>query len=107
MNLPKVITDLVKAQYHHDSIAYANCFSETGIMHDEGKTQTGRMEIQKWIADSNQKYQAVMKPLNYIENNDKGILSAEISGTFDGSPIILNFHFEFNEGLIQSLRITG
>ncbi|HEY1047691.1 MAG TPA: nuclear transport factor 2 family protein [Bacteroidia bacterium] len=107
MNLPKVIADLVKAQDQHDSIAYANCFSETGVMHDEGKTQTGRIEIQKWIAGSNLKYKTVMKPLNYRESDNKGILAAEISGTFDGSPIVLNFHFEFKQGLIQSLKITG
>ena len=45
MTLPLVITNLVKAQDSFDNDAYANCFSESGILFDEGKTQTGRNEI--------------------------------------------------------------
>lgn len=107
MNLPKVITDLVKAQDNHDSVAYANCFSETGVMFDEGKTHTGRTEIQHWIAEGNQKYKTVMKPIEFTETGTTSVLSAEISGTFDGSPIVLKFHFEIIDGLIQSLKVTG
>ncbi len=35
------------------------------------------------------------------------ILSAEISGTFEGSPVVLNYHFKLEDGLIQSLKIMG
>jgi hypothetical protein len=107
MNLPKVIADLVKAQDNYDSVAYANCFSETGVMFDEGKTHQGRTEIQHWIAKGNEKYKTVMKPIAFTETDTSSVLSAEISGTFDGSPIHLNFHFELNNGFIQSLKITN
>jgi len=33
-------------------------------------------------------------------------LTAEISGTFDGSPIILKYYFEIKENKIISLRIS-
>lgn len=46
-----------------------------------------------------------MKPLKY--NEKENILSAEISGTFPGSPVILKYLFELSDGLIQSLKITG
>lgn len=107
MNLPKVVTDLIKAQNEFDSVAYANCFSETGVMHDEGKTHTGRLEIQHMINEANKKYQSVMKPLEYTENGTASVLSAEVSGTFPGSPITLKFHFEIVEGQIQNLKVTG
>lgn len=45
MNLPKVITDLVKAQDNFDSTAYANCFTETTVVADEGNTYHGKTEI--------------------------------------------------------------
>ncbi|WP_343522122.1 nuclear transport factor 2 family protein [Pedobacter sp.] len=106
MNLPKIITDLVNAQNSFDSIAYANCFSETAVVFDEGKTQNGRTEIHHWIEESNEKYRSVMKPLEYTENGTSGILSAECSGTFPGSPIILKFHFDITDGLIQQLKVT-
>ncbi|WP_277017069.1 nuclear transport factor 2 family protein [Flavobacterium lindanitolerans] len=107
MNLPKIITDLVNAQNSFDSIAYTNCFSETAVVFDEGKTHNGRIEIQHWIEESNEKYRSVMKPLEYTENGTSSVLSAECSGTFPGSPIVLKFHFDIVDGLIQHLKVTG
>lgn len=107
MKIPNVVQELIKAQNNFDSEAYANLFSETGVAHDEGKTHTGRKEIQKWIAEANEKYKSVMQPVEYIGTDNKGILSAEVSGTFEGSPAVLKFNFEINEGLIQSLKVTG
>jgi len=107
MNLPKVITDLIKAQDHFDSVAYVDCFSETAMVFDEGKMHKGRLEIQQWIEEGNQKYRTVMKPIAYSDNGTTGVLSTEISGSFDGSPIILKFHFDIIDGQIQYLKITG
>ena len=105
MNLPKVIADLMQAQNNFDSLAYSDCFSETAVVFDEGKTHTGKMEIQQWIKKANEEYQTVMKPLEYSVT--KEILKAEISGNFPGSPIVLSYHFELNNGFIQSLKISG
>lgn len=105
MNLPKVITDLVEAQNNFDSLAYADCFSETAVVFDEGKTYTGKKEIQEWIKEANEKYQAVMQPVEYSATEE--ILKAEVSGNFPGSPIVLSYHLKLEEGLIQSLNITG
>ena len=103
-NLPKVIEDLVKAQDNFDSNAYANCFTETAAVFDEGKTHNGRKEIEKWIDKANTAYQATMKPLNYSETEQ--ILEAEISGNFPGSPIVLSYQFEIINQQIQSLKIV-
>lgn len=107
MNLPKVIADLVKAQDDFDSVAYANCFAETAVVFDEGHTHTGKKEIEKWIAKSNENYKSLMKPVEYEEKGSGAILTSEVSGTFPGSPAILQFHFEIAGGLIRSLKITG
>lgn len=105
MNLPKVVADLVETQNRFDSVAYTNCFSETAVVFDEGKTHNGRKEIEQWIEKANNDYQAVMKPLEYSENEE--ILKAEVSGNFPGSPIVLSYHLKLEDGLIQSLKITG
>lgn len=107
MKLPNVVQELIKAQNNFDSVAYANLFSETGVAYDEGKTHTGRKEVQTWIAEANEKYRSVMHPVEYTEKDNKGILTANVSGTFPGSPAVMKFNFEINEGLIQSLKITG
>ena len=107
MNLPNVMAALVKAQDNYDSAAYANCFSETAVVFDEGKVYNGRNEIKKWIEKANEKYKTVMQPVEYTETGSTSILAAKISGTFDGSPVVLKYHFEIADGLIQSLKVTG
>lgn len=104
MNLPNVIAKLIKAQNNFDSAAYAQCFTETAIVFDEGKTHKGKTEIEKWIDKSNKEYKVTMEPLDY--NERENILSAEISGSFPGSPIILKFHFDITDGKIQQLKVT-
>ncbi len=105
MNLPNVIADLVNAQNNFDSLAYANCFFETAVVFDEGKTYTGKIEIQQWIKKANEEYQTLMKPLEYSAKEE--MLKAEVSGNFPGSPIVLSYHLKLKDGLIQSLTITG
>ncbi len=105
MNLPKVLTELVKAQDNFDSKSYANCFAETAVVVDEGKTYNGKNEIKSWIEKANKKYQVTMKPLEYLETTE--ILKAEVSGNFPGSPIILSYNLNFKNELIQSLKITS
>ena len=105
MNLPNVISNLTEAQNNFDSLTYANCFSENAVVFDEGKTHNGKTEIQQWIQKANEEYQAVMKPVEYSEKEET--LKAEVSGNFPGSPLVLAYHFKLNEGLIESLKITG
>jgi len=105
MNLPKVVAELVKTQNNFDSMAYANCFSETAVVFDEGKTHNGRKEIEHWIEKANTEYKAVMKPVDYSEADE--VLKAEVSGNFPGSPIVLSYHLKINDNLIDSLRITS
>lgn len=105
MNLPKVIANLTEAQNNFDSQAYASCFAETAVVFDEGKTHQGKAEIEKWIKKANEEYQAVMKPIDYLPAEE--ILKAEVSGNFPGSPIVLSYHLEIKNDLIESLKITG
>ena len=107
MNLPIVVTEFINAQNNFDSQASANCFSETGTMLEEGKLYIGRVEIQSLLDETNEKYQSVMKPLKYIEDGTSSVLSAEVSGTFHGSPAVLQFHFTLKNNLIDYLKVTG
>ncbi|WP_236973990.1 hypothetical protein [Membranihabitans maritimus] len=105
MNLPKVLMELVKAQDNFDSTAYINCFTETAVVVDEGKTYEGKKEIKNWIEKANKEYQVTMKPLEYSQTTE--ILKAEVSGNFPGSPVILSYKLNFKNEHIQSLRITS
>ncbi|MCW3169046.1 nuclear transport factor 2 family protein [Chryseobacterium sp. 09-1422] len=105
MQLPNIISDLVKTQNEFNSAAYADCFAEDAQVSDEGKTHNGKAEIEKWIDKSNKENKATMEPVDYDEKED--ILSAKIAGSFPGSPLILKFHFKIADGKIQALKVTG
>ena len=45
MNLPKAVEDLVKAQNNFDSVAYADCFTQTAVVFDEGKSHNGKKKL--------------------------------------------------------------
>lgn len=105
MQLPNIISELVKTQNEFNSAAYADLFAETAQVFDEGKTHNGKAEIERWIDKSNKDYKATMEPVDYDEKED--ILSAKIAGSFPGSPLTLKFHFKIADGKIQNLRVTG
>jgi ketosteroid isomerase-like protein len=107
MNLPAVVAALVQAQNNLDASAYADCFGEAAIVHDEGKIHHGKTKIREWIEQANKKYQTQMEPLDFTQNANDAVLGAKVSGTFDGSPAVLKYHLELVDDLIRSLKVTG
>jgi len=107
MKLPEVIAQLIVAGNDQDSAKYAACFSEDAKVHDEGKIHTGRKEIEEWIADANERYNARNELISYTENGEGGIMEVIGSGDFPGSPIVLKYHLQINNGKIDYLKIMG
>jgi hypothetical protein len=107
MEFPKLIQRFVETQNSHNSKAYVECFTDLAIVHDEGKTHNGKTAIRQWIEEANEQYQSSMVPLKYEESGSTGLLTAEVSGTFPGSPVVLQFHFVLKNDLIDSLKVTG
>lgn len=107
MNLPNVISELVRTQNNSDSAAYADCFTETAVVIDEGSTYNGKKEVKDWISKVNKQVHPIMKPLEYRKLGNENMLIAEVSGDFDGSPLIMRYHHTIENGLIKRLKITG
>jgi ketosteroid isomerase-like protein len=105
MKLPQIIADLLTAQEKYDSIAFSECFSNDAVVFDEGKTYHGRDEIRQWNEMTNAKYKTKYQPLEMSNSGDELILTAKISGTFDGSPATIKYNFKLKEEKIISLRI--
>ncbi|UEG53357.1 nuclear transport factor 2 family protein [Mucilaginibacter daejeonensis] len=106
MKLPQVVQRFIETQHIYNSKAFADCFTGSAIVHDEGKTHKGKEEIQQWIQHAMEVYRSQLKPLQYDESDSKGVLTAEVSGTFPGSPVVLKFNFGFKDSLIDSLNVT-
>lgn len=106
MKLPENIEGFIKAQNESDSTAFANYFTEHATVSDEGSSYSGREEIKEWIQAATEKYNMQLTPVDFTQTVSKGKLTVEVSGTFPGSPAVMNYHLELDGSSIGSLKIT-
>jgi ketosteroid isomerase-like protein len=107
MKLPENIAGFIKAQNDADSTAFTSFFTEDATVFDEGSSYTGRDEIKHWIQEATEKYNMQVAPIDFTQNGTKGTLSVETTGTFPGSPAVMQYHLDMENALISSLKITG
>ena len=106
-NLPSVIQKYIDASNAHDVKSILACFAEDAVVRDENATMNGKVDIEGWITTTIDKYKFQFKPLSSQERDNENIVSVEVSGTFPGSPIILDYHFVIDSGKISSLAIDS
>ncbi len=81
-------------------------FSRDAVVRDESRMHRGLDEITAWMHETITAYDD-RSELRAVENNgDEVIATAEVSGNFPGSPIILRYRFEIKAGAIASLEIV-
>jgi len=105
MKLPVVIDNYIRASNAHDVKSILSCFSEDAVVRDERETLRGKKAIEGWIAKTIEKYKFQFKPLSLKEDDVEVIVSVEVSGTFPGSPVTLDYHFKIENEKILSLAI--
>ena len=107
MNLPPVIQSYIAASNAHDVKGILDCFTDDALVRDENAMRHGKIEIGRWATETIQKYKFQFKPLSADKRGDETILSVEVSGSFPGSPITLDYHFTIANDKIQSLIIDS
>ena len=107
MNLPTVIQKYIDASNAHDVSSIVACFADDAVVRDENATRHGKIDIGCWATETIQKYKFHFKPLSADRRGAKTILSMEVSGSFPGSPITLEYHFTIANDKIQSLIIDS
>ena len=107
MNLPPAILRYIDASNAHDVDAIVDCFGEGAVVRDENAMRHGKVDIAHWATETIEKYKFHFKPLNADERDAQTIVSVEVSGSFVGSPITLDYHFTITNNKIQSLMIDS
>ncbi len=83
----------------------ARCFTPDAHVHDEDHDYRGRDAITAWKVASREKYQYTVAPLSIATTDATATLHARLSGNFPGSPVEVDYHFTFADGLIAMLEI--
>ena len=108
INLPLIIQKYIDASNAHDVESILACFADDAVVRDENTTVRGAIDIERWITRTIEKYKFQFKALGTQErDNAETIVAVQISGTFPGSPITLDYHFTIANEKIASLIIDS
>lgn len=83
----------------------ADCFTETAIVKDEGKTYAGREAICRWKTETSTKYTYVSEPFSIEQDEGRAIVTSRVTGNFPGSPVDLRYSFVLKADKISNLEI--
>jgi ketosteroid isomerase-like protein len=106
IELPAVLQTYVDSSNRHDVKAILSCFSSDALVHDEAHEHRGSKEIEEWIATTIEKYKFQIKPVSVSNADRETTVAMEVSGTFPGSPITLDYRFTLTKDRISSLMIN-
>ena len=105
IKLPRIIKKYVDASNKHEVKSILACFSNDAVVRDEQETLHGKQAIEGWIMKTIEKYKFQFKPLRIKGHDPEVVVAVEVSGTFDGSPVTLDYHFTVENEKILSLTI--
>ena len=105
ISLHKPIAAYFAAEKAGDAGALALCFTDDGVVRDEGGTFTGTSAIERWNADARAKYHHTVVPLSVSEGDGAIVVRARVSGDFPGNPLDLQHIFRLDGDQIASLEI--
>ena len=107
VKLTPLIQRYIDASNAHDVKSILECFADDAVVRDENATHRGKIDIGHWITTTIEKYKFQFKPLSSQERDNETVVSVEVSGTFPGSPISLDYHFAIANEKIASLTIDS
>ena len=105
--MPADLPTPIGAANRGETEALAQCFAESAVVRDEGKTIQGLAAIRKWMVETKQKYQHTIEPLASTQKDGKTIVTNRLTGNFPGSPIELEFVFTLDCEKIAALEILS
>ena len=105
IQLPPPIALYVQLENAGDTATLSTCFAPNAIVHDEDHTYEGLAAITAWKAETTQKYHHTITPLAVAHQQGTTVLTAQLTGTFPGSPVTLHCDFVVEAGKILALEM--
>jgi hypothetical protein len=105
MDIPSVISCFFHASVSNDKELLSRCFAKDAVVYDEGSEFHGREEISGHIIGAVAAFQVKKEIDRMVSKGNEIIVTAILSGNFEGSPCALDYHFTLEEDLIVQLKI--
>ena len=103
IDLPRTIAAFFQAFNAHDIDAFTVLFARGAFVADEGREYPGTAAIKAWIEKANASYKPHAVPTDLAHSDGKIVVTAEVSGTFPGSPAPLHYRFTLKDDKIAAL----
>jgi biotin carboxyl carrier protein len=104
-DLQPPISTYFEARNAHDAARTAALFTADGRVHDERHDHRGHEAIQAWAEQTSSQYRMTQTPTDARQADGATVVTAEVAGTFPGSPIALDFRFVTEGDRIRELKI--
>ena len=104
IQLTPLTTRFVESMNAQNSAAFITCFTPDAVVEDEGHAHRGISEILAWIEEAFAKYQPVLEVTAASHSDTGSVITGIVSGTFPGSPIVLNYHLTIAQDQITALK---
>jgi len=101
-DLPPIVAAFFSATQTDAVVA---CFTRDATVRDEHRQHRGIGEIEAWHRDTMARTPFTARPVSSQARDGRLVVSAEVSGAFPGSPVMLDHSFVLRDGLIADLEI--
>jgi hypothetical protein len=105
VKLPPPIVSFFEAFNAHDTDHFVTLFTADALVTDEAQEYRGGTAIKGWIERANAQYKPKAEVTGLATTGDMIVVTAQISGTFPGSPIQLRHKFTLRDDKIAALTI--
>lgn len=105
-NLPPSIRSYFAGKNARDVAMAVSGFSRSAVVTDEGRDHAGAAAIRAWIEETSERYHDKAAIRSVAAEANRLVVTAEISGIFPNSPVVLRFGFTLEDDRIVRLEIA-
>jgi hypothetical protein len=105
MNLPAPVQTYFDTDKAAGAGAPVSAFAPDAVVKDEGKVHVGHDAIEAWWRAAKAQYQHTAEPCEILKERGLTTVRARVTGRFPGSPALLTFAFQLEDGRIAALEI--
>jgi len=105
VELPPAVAGFFRAHNTGQTDDFTALFVADAVVHDEDREHRGAA-IKGWIDKAIAQYKPQAEVLDTAASGDELTVTAQVSGTFPGSPVRLRYHFTLKGNRIVALRIA-